>query len=41
MLGAGASGKTFNDLMFDWLGVLGYTGSLTERVAKWTEDNLN
>ena len=41
MLGAGASGKTFNDLMFDWLGVLGYTGSLTERVAEWTEANLN
>ena len=41
MLGAGASGKTFNDLMFDWLGILGYTGSLTERVAKWTEANLN
>ena len=41
MLGAGASGKTFNDLMFDWLGILGYTGSLTERVAEWTEANLN
>ena len=41
MLGAGASGKTFNDLMSDWLGILGYTGSLTERVAKWTETNLN
>lgn len=40
MLGAGASGKTFNDLMFDWLGILGYTGSLTERVAKWNEANL-
>ena len=41
MLGAGASGKTFNDLMFDWLGILGYTGSLTERVAAWSKASLN
>ena len=41
MLGAGASGKTFNDLMFDWLGVLGYTGSLSDRIAAWSKVSLN
>ena len=41
MKGAGASGKTFNDLMFSWLGGLGYTGSLSDRVAAWSKVNLN
>lgn len=38
---AGASGMTFNELMFSWLGGLGYTGSLSDRVAAWSKVSLN
>ena len=41
MKAAGASGTTFNDLMFSWLGGLGYTGSLSDRVAAWSKVSLN
>ena len=41
MKAAGASGTTFNDLMFSWLGGLGYTGNLSDRVAAWSKVSLN
>jgi hypothetical protein len=40
MRGAGASGGTYNELMYNWLGGLGYTGSLTDRLAAWSKINL-
>jgi len=41
MKGAGASGTTFNELMFSWLGGLGYTGNLSDRVSAWAKVSLN
>jgi hypothetical protein len=40
MRGAGASGGTYNELMYNWLGGLGYTGSLPDRLEAWSKINL-
>jgi len=31
--------RHYNDLMYDYLGELGYTGSLTERIDDYKENN--
>jgi hypothetical protein len=34
----GIPGKAWNDRMFLWLGTLGYTGSLPDRISQFLDD---